>query len=340
MPPEADRILLDHGSGGLLSARLVEEIVVPALGSAHLGSLEDSTVLEVGTKHIAMTTDSFVVDPIFFGGGDIGKIAVCGTVNDLAVAGATPKYLTLSLVLEEGFPLEDLRRIVASVRDAAEEAGVAIVGGDTKVVGRGELDKIVINTTGVGLVDESRPRISVKRIRVGDRVLVSGPVGNHGVHILSMREGLGFESRVKSDCAPLAGMIAGVLAEAGDGVRCMKDLTRGGLGGILTEIAAAAGVSLRVREESLPIEPATAMACDMLGVSPLYLANEGCIALFVAEEVADRVLARLRSHPYGRNAVAIGAVVDAAPPRVLREREGRVVGEIEPLLGRVLPRLC
>jgi hydrogenase expression/formation protein HypE len=337
-------IQLDHGTGGGMSRELIAELIAPRLGAAHAGRMEDSAVLELGAACIAVTTDSFVIDPIFFGNGDIGKLAVCGTVNDLAVSGAVPRYLTLSLVLEEGFPIADLERVLDSVRDAALAAGVEVVAGDTKVVRAGEVDKLFVNTAGVGLF-EREPRLGVGRVGPGDAVIVTGWLGNHSIHILSLREGLGFEERVLSDCAPLNGLVWNVLEEYADHVHCMRDITRGGLGTVLNELAAGAGVSIQLEEGRLPIQHETAMAADMLGVNPLYLANEGNLCMCVAREAAAEVLAAVRQHPHGRPAQIVG---------VVRERAGRagiagavmVVGAdgaetvVELLYGAELPRLC
>jgi len=335
-------VLLDHGSGGLLSNQLIENVIVAGLGDAHAGSLEDSTLLQLSGTTVAMTTDSFIVEPIFFSGGDIGKLAVCGTVNDLAVSGATPRFLTLALVLEEGFPLEDLRRVIDSIREAATEAGVRVVAGDTKVLGKGDLDRIVINTTGLGVVEHAVAPPTLKRIAIGDRIVVSGPVGNHGVQILSRREGLGFEASVVSDCAPLGEMIRLARNAVGDAIHCMRDLTRGGLAGILNEIASNRGVSIDLDGQVIPVQHETRMACSMLGISPMYLANEGCVAFFVRPDACEQLLVALLDTKYGKGAVQIGTVVDrkegAAP--VVEFGAGGKRSVLGPLVGRVLPRLC
>jgi len=248
------------------------QTVVEILGDVYLGEMEDSALLPIEGNRIAVTTDSFVADPPFFGNGDVGKIAVCGTVNDLAVVGARPLYLTLAMIIEAGLPMERLVQVVTSVRDCAREAGVKIVAGDTKVVRKGEADQIYLNTTGVGVVE--REPLRMKHVRAGDKVILSGPIGNHTVHLLSIREGLGFEERVLSDCAPLNGMIADLLgATAADAVHSMRDVTRGGLSAVLHEYSAATGLTVRVREEDLPIQHETRMATDMLGINPIHAAN-------------------------------------------------------------------
>jgi hydrogenase expression/formation protein HypE len=344
-----DVIQLDHGTGGGMSQELIAELIAPRLGAVHAGRMEDSAVLELDVNRIAVTTDSFVVDPIFFGNGDIGKLAVCGTVNDLAVSGAVPRYLTLSLVLEEGFAIADLERILDSVREAASAARVEVVAGDTKVVRAGEVDKLFVNTTGVG-VFEHEPQLGVDMVGPGDAVIVTGWLGNHSIHILSLREGLGFEERVLSDCAPLDGLVWNVMEEYAPSVHCMRDITRGGLGTVLNELAEGAGVSIQIDEGRLPLQRETAMAADMLGVNPLYLANEGNICMLVAREAAAEILEAVRWHPHGRAARIVGAV---------RERAGRsAIGRsalggavtmvradgaetvVEMLYGAELPRLC
>lgn len=334
-----ERIELDHGAGGGMSRELISDLIAPRLGSVHEGRMEDSAVLGIDTGRIAVTTDSFVIDPIFFGNGDIGKLAVCGTVNDLAVSGATPRFLTLALVLEAGFPVADLSRVLDSVREAAEQAGVAIVAGDTKVVRSGEIDKIFINTAGVG---ELQPgvELGMGRVREGDAAIVSGHLGNHSIHILSIREGLGFEERIPSDCAPLAGLIGAALGERPERVHCIRDVTRGGLGTVLNEVADDAGVSIALGEERLPIQHETAMAADMLGVNPLYLANEGCLCLFVEGEAAEEVLEAVRSHPNGAAAEIVGTVGEREESAVKMRNGDGSDSVVEILYGAELPRLC
>ncbi|MEV5438824.1 hydrogenase expression/formation protein HypE [Streptomyces sp. NPDC052682] len=331
-------IVLDHGSGAALSHELIS-LIVETLGDVYIGEMEDSAMLPIVGEQIAMTTDSFVVDPPFFGNGDIGKIAVCGTVNDLAVVGAKPTYLTLGMILETGLPIEKLVRVLTSIRETAKEAGVLIVCGDTKVVRKGEADQIYLNTAGVGTF-QRRP-LRMRDVRPGDRVILSGPIGNHTVHLLSIREGLGFETRVLSDCAPLNGMLDQLFTRVADGaVHSVRDVTRGGLSAVLHEYASSAGRTIRVEEAALPIQAETAMAMDMLGTNPIHAANEGCVALFVAPEAEEEVLAALRSHAYGSGAVAIGEVTEETDGLVvMRGTDGRTT-TLDELQGAELPRLC
>jgi hydrogenase expression/formation protein HypE len=304
------RIELGHGAGGAMGQRLVEELIVPRLGSAYGGLMEDSALLQFEGRRVALSTDSFVIDPIFFGSGDIGRLAVCGTINDLAVSGAVPRYLTLSLVLEEGLPIGDLERILDSVRDAALETGVEVVAGDTKVVRDGELDKLVVNTTGVGELP-AELALGVGHIRPGDALIVTGRLGSHGIHILALRAGLeDFAQQVHSDCAPLDGLVWNLLEEHAPQVHCMRDVTRGGFAGVVCELAAAAGVAVRVQEPRLPFQSETMNAAAVLGVDPLYLPNEGCICMFVDAAAAEEILELLRWQPQGREAEIVGYVED------------------------------
>jgi len=333
-----DKIVLDHGTGAKLSGDLVS-LIVRTLGDVYIGEMEDSAVLPINTGKIAVTTDSFVVTPIFFGNGNIGKIAVCGTVNDLAVSGAKPLYLTLAMVLEVGFPISDLVKIIESIRDTAKEANVKIVAGDTKVVGAGEIDKIFINTTGVGVFE--RQPIGYKEINPGDKIILSGYIGNHSIHLLSVREGLGYEKRVMSDCAPLNKMIDEVLTSVSNGsVTSIRDVTRGGLSAVLHEFAKATGHLLKFEEEKLPILFETAMAADMLGVNPIHLANEGCICLFVKPDQEEKVLSILRNNKYGLEAKSIGFVSEERSTDVVMIDKNGDEKILEELIGAELPRLC
>jgi len=333
-----DEVVLDHGSGAKLSHELIS-LIVDTLGDVYIGEMEDSAMLTLPTAQIAMTTDSFVVDPPFFGNGDIGKIAVCGTVNDLAVVGARPLYLTLGMILETGLPISRLVQVLTSIRDVALEADVKIVCGDTKVVRKGEVDQIYLNTAGVGIFE--RAPLRMRDVRPGDRVLLSGPIGNHTVHLLSIREGLGFEKRVLSDCAPLNGLIDQLLTTVDAGlVRSVRDVTRGGLAAVLHEYALSSGYTIRVEKEALPIQFETVMATDMLGIDAIHAANEGCVCLFVDPRAEQEVLAALRAHKYGAEAVVIGEVTSVAESVVLmRTADGRE-SVLEELEGSELPRLC
>jgi hydrogenase expression/formation protein HypE len=335
-----DRILLGHGSGGRLTADLIQRIFVPGFGNDVLAALEDQATVSLGGagSRIAFTTDSFVVRPLFFPGGDIGKLAVHGTVNDLAVGGAVPRFLAAAFILEEGLALDDLKRIVASMREACDDAGVALVTGDTKVVDRGKGDRVFITTTGIGLVREGRA-LSIRNARPGDRILVSGTLGDHGIAIMSVREGIEFETTLESDTAPLTRLTEAML-EACPSIRCMRDPTRGGLSSALNELAAGSRVGVRADEAALPIRREVHAACEMLGLDPLYVANEGKLMAVVPPEEADRLLAVMRAQPLGRDAAVIGEVVAEHPGMVLLR--SLVGGErvVTLLAGEQLPRIC
>jgi hydrogenase expression/formation protein HypE len=332
-------IVMGHGGGGKLGNELVEHLFVPAFRNPALENLGDAAVLDLPAGRLAMSTDSFVVQPLFFPGGSIGELAVNGTVNDLAVSGAIPRYLSASFILEEGLPMAKLAAIVEAMAKAAATAGVHIVTGDTKVVERGHGDGIYINTTGIG---ELRPGISVgpNRACPGDAILVSGTVGDHGMAIISVREGLEFESQIRSDCAALNGLIGDVLAAAGASVHAMRDPTRGGLASTLNEIAQASNVGISLDEASLPVRPEVQSACELLGFDPVYVANEGKVVFFVAPEAAELVLKTLRAHPLGREAARIGTVT-AEHPRLLVARTAMGANRVIPLqIGEQLPRIC
>jgi len=326
---------MGHGGGGKLGNELVEHLFLPAFRNPELENLGDAAVLDLGGSRLAMSTDSFVVQPLFFPGGSIGELAVNGTVNDLAVSGAEPRFLSASFILEEGFPLAQLAAIVEAMAQAAATAGVKIVTGDTKVVERGHGDGCYINTAGVGLL---RPGITVgpHRAQPGDAILVSGTIGDHGMAIMSVREGLEFESEIRSDCAALNGMIADVLAAASAAVHAMRDPTRGGLASTLNEIAQSSGVGIEIDEPSLPVRS----ACELLGLDPVYVANEGKAVFFVAPEAAERILAVLRAHPLGRDAARIGRVT-AEHKRMLVARTAMGANRVIPTqIGEQLPRIC
>lgn len=330
-------VLLDHGTGAKLSRELVA-LIAGDLGETYIGAMEDSAVLDLPTQRIAVTTDSFVAEPFIFGNGDIGKIAVCGTVNDIAVMGARPLYLTLALILETGLGIADLRTILRSIREAALEAGVKIVAGDTKVVRKGEADGIFINTTGVGIFE--RAPLAMKNVGPDDSVVLSGPIGNHSVHLLSIREGLGFETRILSDCAPLNGLLKALLDTQDHGIKSVRDVTRGGLGAVLHEYARFTHLNIRFRRDQVPIQHETLMATDMLGIDALNLANEGCLCLFVRADRAARVLDQLRAHRYGREAAIIGTVSSQRGGFVEAIQPDGTIKRLEELAGAELPRLC
>jgi hydrogenase expression/formation protein HypE len=339
-----DRITLGHGGGGLLSSQLISRLFLPAYGNDVLAALEDQAIVGLpgdnGTRspRIAITTDSFVVRPLFFPGGDIGKLAVHGTVNDLAVGGAIPLYLTAAFILEEGLPITELERIADSMRQACTDAGVALVAGDTKVVDRGKGDGVFITTTGVGVMPAGRT-LSIAAARPGDQIVVSGTIGDHGIAIMSVREGIEFETVLESDTAPLNGL-AGAMLAACPGIRAMRDPTRGGVSSTLNELAAASKVGVTLREISLPIRAEVRAACEMLGLDPLYVANEGKLIAVVPPSEADRLVDVMRGHPLGRNASIIGEVTEKHPGMVtLRSLVG---GErvVTMLSGEQLPRIC
>jgi hydrogenase expression/formation protein HypE len=334
----SDRIVLGHGSGGRLSAELLRDIFLPAFANPILGKLDDQAVLDLNGTRLAFTTDSFVVKPLFFPGGDIGSLAVHGTINDLAMGGAQPLFLSAAFILEEGLSTDTLRKVTESMAAAARAAGVSIVTGDTKVVEKGKGDGLFINTAGIGLVPDG-VSLSASQARPGDRVLLSGPIGDHGIAILAKREGLEFETEIESDSAALHTLVAKML-EASKALRCLRDPTRGGVSSTLNEIAVQSGVAIEVEETAIPIREAVRGACELLGLDPLYVANEGKLIAIVAPEAAGAVLDAMRRHPLGANSAVIGTV--SAGPRglvTMRTAYGsrRVV---DVLAGDQLPRIC
>ncbi len=335
---DTEHVLLGHGSGGRLTAKLVEEILVPAFRNPFLERLDDAAVIPAGAGRIAFTTDSYVVTPLVFPGGDIGELAVNGTVNDLAVSGARPLALSLSFILEEGLPLEVFRRVVESARAAATRAGVPVVTGDTKVVGRGSADKLFVNTSGIGIVDDG-VELSSAHVRAGDAILLSGTIGDHGVAILSQRAGLSFEGEVASDTAPLNELCASILG-ASARVHAMRDPTRGGVASTLVEIASRGGLGIEIDERALPVRDAVRGACEILGLDPLHVANEGKVVVFVPEPDADAVLAAMRAHPLGRDAARIGKVKEK--PRGTVVVKTTIGGErvLDLPFAEMLPRIC
>ena len=335
-------ILLAHGSGGKLTHDLVERLFLRYFTSPTLLHLDDSAVLEIQgpNTRLAFTTDSYVVSPLFFPGGDIGKLAVCGTVNDLSMSGAQPLWLSAGFIVEEGLPLADLERVAASMAATAEQAGVQIVAGDTKVVDRGSADRLFVNTTGVGLVPPG-VEIAGDRARPGDVVLLSGTIGDHGMTIMTQREGLQFDSPLASDCAPLNGLVAALLAAVPLGtVRCLRDPTRGGLATTLNELAGRSRAGIEIDETAVPVNEAVRAACELLGLDPLYVANEGKLVAIVAPEAAEAALTALLGHKYGRQAAIIGRVTEAHPGRVVLRTALGARRVVDMLTGEQLPRIC
>lgn len=328
-----DIITLDYGSGGKKTAALIDEIIIPELGNNALNALGDGAILD---GQLAFSTDSFVVDPLFFPGGDIGKLCVCGTVNDLSMCGAEPKYLSLALIIEEGMPTESLRRIVASIKAAAEAAGVAVVTGDTKVVERGRGDGVYITTSGIGVV--RYPGLGPERMRPGDAVLISGTAGDHGAAVMLARDAL-MEGEIRSDCAALNGLVRAVL-ESGAEVRVLRDPTRGGVATTLCEFAESAALGIELDEAAIPVRRDVSAACALLGLDPLYCANEGKMLAVVAAKDEERALAAMRSVPEGKNAAIIGRVISERPGKVVLRTAmggGRI---LQKLAGAQLPRIC
>lgn len=336
-----EKITLSHGSGGKATHNLIEGVFAPAFSNPLLDAMDDAAVFSInGTgQRLAFTTDTYVVSPLFFPGGDIGKLAVHGTINDLAMAGAQPLYLSAGFILEEGFPIPELRRIVASMATAAQEAGVAIVTGDTKVVQRGKADGLFINTAGVGILHATRP-LGQTQLQPGDKVLLSGSVGEHGVAIMLARESLDIETDVESDTAPLHTLVTTLFAAAGDGVHCMKDPTRGGVATALNEMALGSEVSIALDEHAIPVHAEVRGACEILGLDPLTIANEGKLLAIVASEKAEAALAALRSHPLGREAALIGTVQAEPAGMVFLRTDIGGTRVLDMLVGDPLPRIC
>ncbi|MEN6490327.1 MAG: hydrogenase expression/formation protein HypE [Smithella sp.] len=333
-----DKILLEHGSGGLLSNELIASTFLPNVKNSYQERLEDSAVLSIGNQKFCFTTDSYVVSPVFFPGGDIGSLAVHGTVNDLAVCGGKPLFMSAGYILEEGFPFASLAKIVQSMADAASGAGIQIVTGDTKVVSRGAVDGIFINTSGIGIVEYAAP-LSVKSIQPGDAVILNGTIGDHGSAIMQARENLGFEADIISDSAPLNGLIAEILKVSPD-IHCMRDATRGGLGAILAEIAISANVRINISEQDIPVGENVRGICEILGLDPLFLANEGKVVIFCPATEAAKVLAVMKKHQFGRNAAIIGNVGESGKGRVVLKTT--IGGErvVDLPTGELVPRIC
>lgn len=334
-----NKILLDHGSGGLASQQLIGKLFLKYLDNPTLHSLEDSAILANQPGRLAFTTDSYVVDPIFFPGGDIGKLAVHGTINDLAMRGAVPYCLSLGLILEEGFAMGDLERVIVSIGAACREAGVPVVTGDTKVVPKGKGDKIFINTSGIGFVADGVD-ISSKNAREGDAVIVSGTIGDHGITIMTRRAGISVQGDLRSDTMPLHTLVAALLRELPGDIHTLRDPTRGGVATTLNEVAESSGLSIELRDEALPVRPQVRAACQLLGLDPLYLANEGKCLVVVKGDAAEKALAVIRATPEGREAAVIGRLTAGKAGRVIINTPIGGSRVVTPLQGLPLPRIC
>ncbi len=339
--PQRDRIVLGHGSGGRLSAELLRDVFLPLFSNPVLDRKDDQAIVDIGGARVAFTTDSFVVQPLFFPGGDIGSLAVHGTVNDLAMGGARPLFLSAGFILEEGFSTEALRLIASSMAEAAAAAGVSIITGDTKVVERGKGDGLFINTTGIGIVPDG-VRLSASQARPGDRVILSGSIGDHGIAILAKREGLEFETEILSDSAALHNLVAAMLAAspAANAIRCLRDPTRGGVSSALNEIAAQSKVSIQLEEIRIPVRDEVKGACELLGLDPLYVANEGKLLAIVAPEAADEILEAMRHDPRGAEAAIIGTVGNESAGLVTMRTAFGSTRIVDMLAGEQLPRIC
>lgn len=336
--PADETILLGHGSGGRLTSELIRDLFLPAFHSAALARLDDQAIVSVNGCRLAFTTDSFVVNPLFFPGGDIGSLAVHGTVNDLAMGGAQPLFLSAAFIIEEGFSMQELRRVVSSFRDAAGEAEVQVVTGDTKVVERGSADRLFINTSGIGLVHAGLA-LSANQAMPGDRVVLSGPIGDHGMAIMAQREGLEFETTIRSDSAALHGLVAEMLKATRE-IRCMRDPTRGGLASALNEIAAQSQVGIELEESAIPVREQVRGACELLGLDPLYVANEGKLIAIVAADAEKQILQAMRRHPLGREAQVIGTVQREHAGLVTMRTTLGTTRIVDMLAGDQLPRIC
>lgn len=333
-----NRILLDHGSGGKIAHQLTKELLLPLLGNPLLTPLHDGAMFELDGQRLAFSTDTYTVDPIFFPGGDIGELAVNGTVNDVAMCGAEPLYLSLGLIIEEGFLIDELERILSSMARATRKAGVQIITGDTKVVPKGAVDRIFINTSGIGVIPE-KVNIGPHRARPGDHVLLSGTIADHGVTVMIQREQLGFDADVKSDTAPLNHMV-GKMAATGADIHVLRDPTRGGVGTALNEIAESSKAGIRIYEERIPVKTAVSGICELLGFDPLYLANEGKLLAFVDPKDTEPVLEAMRRDPGGKDARTIGEVTADHPGKVVMETRIGGTRFVDMLTGEQLPRIC
>ncbi len=333
-----DKILLDHGSGGKMSHQLITDMVLPIFDNPILAVLHDGAIFDIAKQRMAFSTDTYVVDPIFFPGGSIGKLAVNGTVNDLAMCGATPLYLSAGLIIEEGLSLTDLGKILQDMALAAEKANVKVVTGDTKVVPKGAVDKIFVNTSGIGLIPR-QVDISSHRARPGDKVIISGSIADHGMTVLTQREGMIFDSPVISDTAPLNHMVTKMLAAHKD-IHVLRDPTRGGVGAALNEIAGKSGVGIKIYEEKVPLKKEIAGICELLGFDPFYVANEGKLIAFVAPDYAEKVLAAIRADEFGQDACIIGEAIADNPGKVIMQTSIGGSRIVDMLTGEQLPRIC
>lgn len=335
---KTDKILLDHGSGGRISHNLITDMVLPIFDNSILSQLNDGAIFDFGGGRVAFSTDTYVVNPIFFPGGNIGDLAINGTINDLAMCGATPLYLSAGLIIEEGFSIADLEKILKVMGAAADVAGVKVVTGDTKVVQKGAADRIFINTSGVGLIPENVDIASHKAL-VGDKIILSGSIADHGITVLTQREGMAFDSSVVSDTAPLNRMVKGMLFVCND-IHVLRDPTRGGVGTALNEIADKSRVGVKIYEEKIPLKKEVAGVCELLGFDPLYIPNEGKLLAFVGADYAEEVLAAIREDEFGKDASIIGEVISDFPGRVLMETRIGGTRIVDMLTGEQLPRIC
>ena len=335
---KTDTILLDHGSGGRMSHQLITDLMLPIFDNPMLAALHDGATFDIGGNRIAFSTDTYVVDPIFFPGGNIGDLAVNGTVNDLSMCGAEPLYISVGLIIEEGFSIDDLEKILKEMNKAADKAGVKVVTGDTKVVPKGAVDKIFINTSGIGRIPD-KVNISSQNARPGDTIILSGTIADHGMTILTQREGMTFDSPLKSDTAPLNHMVSRMLSICKD-VHVLRDPTRGGVGTALNEIADKSKAGIRIYEEKIPLNNETESVCELLGFDPLYVANEGKLIAFVDANYAEEVLSAIQGDDHGKDAAIIGEVVSDHPGRVVMKT--RIGGSriVDMLTGGQLPRIC
>jgi hydrogenase expression/formation protein HypE len=338
--PKSDytNILLAHGSGGKMTHELIEKMFLPQFRNEFLEPLHDGAVFNVGETKFAFSTDSYVVDPIFFPGGDIGELAVNGTVNDLAMCGARPLYLSSAFIIEEGLPIDELWKVVLSIQEAAKRAGVVVVTGDTKVVDRGKGDKLFINTSGIGVVEDGID-IAPKKIQVGDRIILNGDIALHGIAVMSVREGIDFQTQIKSDTAPLNGLVAEMFKSSRN-IHVLRDPTRGGVATTLNELAEQSGLGISIDEESIPVPDDVRGACEILGLDPLYIANEGKLLAFVSPDDSEKVLSAMRKHPLGKSSVVIGEVVNQHQGTVVMKSEIGGTRVVDMLSGEQLPRIC